>query len=417
MVESFRLGVVWARGTVPLEVKPSDHIRDVIKKISSTIKIYHNRISLYRDFRCQEQLPDSTILNCHTPPNSLIYMQVTGPLPPSDLPPSSQISAKDYLGPTETEPTPEMKRIQSQFGPNAVSLAFFEHRDSLLPHVDRQTESSCYAIRVGEEAMKRFQTMAVQSEFSTHRATFLFGRITVRTGKVTVHVAMEPPQRNFADHFEIEEWFLLRDAIEIGKEFSMKCCGIAVSHKADPKYPVPSYLVQLAAKYQNIYGEYFTTLIVTPSGDSDVAIEAFQMSDVTMRLDRENWFLPPMNPHQIEFREEVFVCGLRRKSMDVNLCLCAVRVRHTHSKFPNHIFPSPSQHPTVLDLKLHLKENECCPNWYVFFDFNFLVFLADREICPLAEVQGIVPVILMQQDLPDELMEKVHRAIQRGNLP
>jgi hypothetical protein len=236
----------------------------------------------------------------------------------------------------------------------------------------------------------------------------------VRTGKVTVHVVVEPPQRNFADHFEIEEAFSLEPAVAIASEFPMQCCGMLVSHAADPKYPVTAYMAQLGAKYQNIYGEYFTILVATPSGDSDISLEGFQVSDATMQLDRENWFLPPTNPHELAFKDEIFVCGCRRKVADVNLCLCAVRVRRRHSKFPNHSFPAPSQNPTLLDLKMHIRETEFYPNWYQLFDFNLLIFLEAAEICRIAEVQAIVPVLLQQQDLPDELMEKIERFIENA---
>jgi hypothetical protein len=340
-------------------------------------------------------------------------MTVNGSLPPAAPPPSPTISPKDYLGPTEKEPTREMKMVQSEFGRNAVSLAFFAHRDSLKPHLDRQEESSCYALRIGQEAIKRFQTIAIQTDFAAHRLTFLFGRINKRTGKITVHVTVEPPQRNFPDRVEIEEWFNLDSAIKIAKEFTMECCGMAISHRGDPKYPMTSYMVQLAARYQNLYGEYFTTLVATPSGESDIGMEAFQVSDATMQLDSEKWFLPPTNPHELNFRDEVFVCGARKKMADVNICLCAVRVRHTHSKFPNHEFPAPSQSPRILDLKMHFQDHEFCPNWYHLFDFNLLLFLEVSGICRLSEVQAIVPVLLQQQDLPDELMEKIERAIQR----
>jgi hypothetical protein len=415
MSSSSTLGVVWQRGTVKIDITPTDNIPSVISRLAERIRVDPNQITLYRDWKHEDRLPNLPIASLSLDPHSLIYMKVIGPLPEQSATPDSKVSVWDYLGPSEKEPTAEMKRMHAEFGPNSVSLAFFSHRDSLKPHLDRQPDSSCYAVRLGEEAIERFLAVAQQSEFSMHRIAFLFGRVNVRTGKVTVHVAVEPPQRNFPDHFELEESFSLSPAVAIASEFPMQCCGMLVSHSTDPKYPIPSYLAQLAAHYQNTYGEYFTILIATPSGDSGVGIEGFQVSDEMMRLHREDWFLPPSNPRELEFRDEIFVCGCRRRSADVNLSLCAVRVRRRHSKFPNHAFPAPSQNPTLLDLEMHLRETEFYPNWYQFFDFNLLLFLERADICNLGEVRAMVPVLLQQEDLPDELMEKVERCIERGH--
>jgi hypothetical protein len=416
-----RIGVSWQRGTLHVDAELTESLSDLINRIAVTIKVHPRQITLFNDCLRQQKLPWGTLASCGLTGKQVIFMKVDGTLPPTPpltelpaRPPSAPpVSARNYLGPNETELTSEMGRFQEMWGRRAISVGFMEHRDSFKAHIERQPESSCFAIRVGEEALKRFQSLALHEEFRWHRLTFLFGRVTRLTGKITVHVACEPPQTNFPDRVEVSATPDLDTACSLARQFGMECVGMAVSHQPDAKYPMTSYMVQLAAHYQNRFGEYFTTLVVSPTGHNDVSIEAFQVSDETLRLEREAWIVPGPKPTELNFRDEVFVCGCRKKTADVNLCLCAVRVRLTHSKFPNHNFPSPSQSPTLLDLKMHLRDNEFCPNWYQLFDFNLLLFLQTKGIFSASEIEGeIIPNLLAQEDIPQPLMAKIEHRLE-----
>jgi hypothetical protein len=165
----------------------------------------------------------------------------------------------------------------------------------------------------------------------------------------------------------------------------------------------------MAAHYQNLIGEYFTTLIVTPSksDESGTEIQAFQVSDGTMRIDQEGLFTESPDPQTIVVTEQLYICGWKRDRADVNVFLCAVRLRKTQSKFPNHTFPSPSQNPTPLDLKFHFRDTEFCPFWYQLFDFNLLLYLVSNRVLTLEQIHSLVPVILQQRDPPEELANRI----------
>ena len=405
-----KINVEWVYGHIRLEVTLSQTVQEILRVVSKQVKVDPKFLSLYMDRKYQNRIPDQkTVLWAGIKNCSTIYLKITGTIPKPEICKLTEpIDVyKKYLGPNEKEMTSEMKKIRKDFGPHAVSTGFIEHRNMLKPQIDFQSESSCYAIRVGEECMKRFQAIALQSHFSTHRIGFLFGRLSEVSGKSTVHALMEPPQENFPDHVMITDEHCMDNALEISQAFGMKCVGMAISHQNDPKFPMTAYMVEMAAKYQNLFGEYFTTLVVMPVGDENMKIEAFQVSDAAMRCHKEHLFRKTDNQKICKFTEPLFVCNVKKDEADVNLLLCAVRVRLTNSKFISHSFPSPSQNPTKLDLKLNFSEKEYTPTWYQLFDFNLLLFLKTERILSKNQVNQVIHDIIKKKDIPEETMEQI----------
>lgn len=405
-----KLLVRWARGEIPLRIENlNDESKSVVRKLAEILKVAPSSIFLYSDIKCTKPLPiTGTVLGWRLPSDAIIYMKVTQNVDTSIAQQAMTINDyKRYLVGEGDEMTRTMKQFRSEFGPRAVSLAFFEHRNLMKPHIDTQEESSCYAFRVGEEALTRFQFIAAQKQFDVCRLCFLFGRVNKITGKVTAHVACEPPQVNLEHYVAVDQLFDMNIPVEIAKYFGMTCCGMAVSHAASDKYPMNACIVRLAARYQNLFGEYFTTLIVKPNGETDVAIEAFQVSDIAMRLEKENYFVDLDSETELGFTESLYVGNRKQKQADVNIFLCAVRVRQTHSKFPLHCFPWPSQTPKEDDVKIHLRNHEYCPSWFRLFDFNLLVYLVCAKKFSKDEIADIITMIIHKQDTPDMYMERI----------
>lgn len=409
------IGIRWARGFFKIHAESHEPIQSFVKRVADRLKVDPRMLILYKDEPRTESIPvTGPLMNARIHNKNILYLKINGIIPKAPVgTKTDRIDPyKDYLAPGE-EMTSEMKRIQSEFGPRAISTAFFEHRESLKPKISIQDESSCYAIRIGEEALKRFQAVALQSKFSSHRMCFLFGRINQVTGKVTIHTACEPPQKNEADVVEVQPGFDMHIPVSIAKYFGMKCCGMAISHLPNSKYPMTSYMIKLAAYYQNFFGEYFTTLVVTPEGDSNVQIEAFQVSDVAMRLEREHYIIPNDDQTKLYFKEELYVGNRKQSNCDVNVFLCAVRVRLTHSKFVNHSFPFPSQNPSNLDLKVHFGDNEFCPPWWQLFDFNLLIYLVNMNIFSLNdEIPMIIDAIITKSEIPERFLNKIYSIIE-----
>jgi hypothetical protein len=414
-----RLLLNWARGSIPVEVNEASSVSVLVKKIAEVLKVDAKRIALYYDVRHTRPLPpEGKISACHITNKSMLFLKVFGNsletrICQATLPTDGY---KTFLGPheakTEDKLPSEMKRIRAEFGPRAISTAFFEHRDSFRPTIDRQEESSCYALRLGSEAIKNFQSKAIQTHFANFRLAFLFGRINEVTGKVTVHVACEPPQESGPDKVDLSLYFEFDSAIRLAALFGMKCVGMIISRPLDAKHPMTSGMILQSAHYQNLFGEYFTTLIMMPFGENDATMEAFQVSDVAMRMDQESYFVSnAWGACEVALKEELMVCGRKSRTADTNLFLCAVRLRRTMSKFVGHSFPAPAHKPGVLDLRIHLRDSEFCPNWYRLFDFNLLLFLETSGILTRSEVEYVVALVIGKADVPEELMGKLEAAV------
>jgi len=315
-----------------------------------------------------------------------------------------------YLGENEKD-NQSLRKISQLFSDRTVTVGMIEHRENLKPKIFCQDESSCYSFRIAKTALQRFRL----TDFKTHRIIFFYGRINKTTGKVTVHAALEPQQVNYPDHVELSPDFDMTIPLEIASYFGMECVGMAISHPGDMKHPVTSYIVRMAAQYQNMFSEYFTTLSLYPitvQGKPSQSAEAFQVSDAAMRLDSEQYFVDP-NPSEteVQFKEPLRVYDAKKTKVDVNYLLCAIRVKECESKIPNHDFPYPSVSPSLIDLKKYLEDHEFCPTWYYFFDFNLLVFLAMNEILSMDQIQTIVNCIIAKNEVPQDIVKIVTNSV------
>ena len=403
----------WQHGSFRVNLSLRDQIPKLVQLIADTLSIDKSKVTLYYDFNYKKPVPESgNLFNAKISDQTILYAWILPPLPdvkfaqmctPAD--PQSQYLDKDE------QLDSSLRNAASEFSNRTVTPALIEHRESLKPKIFCQEESSCYAFRVADVALQRFRL----TDFSSHRLIFLFGRVNKITGKVTAHVGLEPVQINYSDRVDISPNFDITIPIEIASYFGMECVGMAISHPGDMKHPMTSYMVRLAAQYQNMFSEYFTTLSVYPitvKGKPSQAVEAFQVSDAAMRLDSELYFVDP-NPSETEvlFKEPLRVYDMKKTQIDVNYLLCAIRVRQTKSKIPIHSFPYPSAVPSLLDLKKHLEDNEYCPSWYYLFDFNLLVFLQTQNIVSSDEMQVIVKNIVDKKDIPDLILRKIHNAV------
>ena len=413
----FKIGIRWEKGMLKMDVDPNMSVAKLISDISRSIKVDPVYIKLFKNLSKSLSFSDKieknrTIEQNNIHKGDIIYMQVDRDQIPKNIPVAQMAMKNDiideFVKPGEKIPE-TVKNIRKEYGTRVITSAFYDMKERGIPQIIEQTESSCYAIRVAEEALKRFQVLAIQSNFDKHRVMFLFGRLDEISGKITIHCSLEPPQKNFEDHFEISPNFQDLTTVEVAKCFGMKLLGMCVSHKGPSKLPLPSYLLRLAAKYQNIYGEYFTTLIMTPRGQSNIEVEAFQVCDAVVNLTKLKLIDDTQNndPSKIFFKQEIRVFEKKMKSCNVNLCLCAVRIRKTQSKFPSHSFPTLSANPTKKDLVMHFKDNEFCPSWRKFFDFNLLVYLHVYHALPFSHIKIIIDCIIAMSDVPKQILDEV----------
>jgi hypothetical protein len=415
-----KIGVRWAKGLLKVEAEPSMSVNALTQKISEIIKIKPMYCVLYRSMNNSEfidkirgplTLEQEGIKN-----GDIIFLNVTNmSLVSKDIQVAQMAMKSDVIDEyvKDGEKIPEsLKSIRREFGNRIITGSMHELRESTIPQIIYQTETSCYAIRVSDEALIRFQTIALQENFKNHRVIFLFGCADETTGKTTIHCGMEPPQRNFEDHFEISDEFDDYFLIKIARLFGMRFLGMAVSHGGSDRLPMPSYLIRIAAKYQNRYGELFTTLVLLPHRTNDIEVVAYQITDAVVNLSKMGLLTDDPDPQNIHFKVDKQVRGVRvfgklMQKCDVNLCICSVRIRKTHSKIPSHCFPSLNANPTKIDVQNYFKDNSNCPIWRRFFDFNLIVYLVYSQAINIDCAERVVKCIIKMEDIPRQILEDV----------
>ena len=412
-----KIGVQWARGLIKLDTSLTVPVKRVIDELSKQTSVSSNNITLYLDQKFTQPIdPNKTVVTSKIKKGMIIYMKVDGPLP--DVKFGESVIPIDvhshFLGDSQNVPSLELKKAK-EMGLRVVTPALFEHREKLKPHFTYQKESSCFAIRLGLEAINRFQKIAFQSNFVTHRLIFLFGRINIYTGKVTVHCGMEPPQKNFLDHVEIKPDFNMNVPLEIAKSFGMECVGMAISHKCESKnHPMTEYIVKMAAHYQNEFSEYFTTVIITPThqnGVDSIEVQGFQVNDATMKIEKSGIFEESEDPNVLQFNTDVKFQNRPLRKLDTNLALCAVRIRSAKSHFPSNAFPSPAAFPSSVDLKHYIDDNQYCPPWRQLFDFNLLVYLVSSGVIPSDKIKTVVDQIIGKKKIDKTVLSNLQRSI------
>ena len=410
-----KIAVQWARGLIKLDIALTLPVKKLIEEISKETTVDPKQITLYLDQKFTQPIdPTKVVVNAKIKKGMIIYMKVDGPLP--DVKFGQSVLPLDvrahFLGDQTNMPSLELQKAK-EMGARVVTPALFEHREKLQPHFTYQKESSCFAIRLGLEAINRFQKIAFQDNFKNHRIIFLFGRINEITGKVTVHVGMEPPQKNYADHVEIDPNFKMENPLAIAHAFGMECVGMAISHPCSSKnHPMTEYMVKLAAHYQNEFTEYFTTVTVTPThqnGVDSIEVQGFQVNDATMKIDKAGIFEQSQDPNMMQFNTEVKFQHRPVKQLDTNLALCAVRIRSAKSHFPSNAFPSPSVHPTDVDLRQYINDNQYCPPWRQLFDFNLLVYLVQSNILPPMLINQVVKQIIDKKQIDKNVMSNLQK--------
>jgi hypothetical protein len=345
----------------------------------------------------------------------VLFLAIIGEVPATPIARAATESSANI--PPEVAAPLELRHFQSEFGPRAVSMAHFEFRNAQKPNVDDQPESSCYAIRTSGRIFRTFTALAIQGHFAGQRLALLFGRPKIVTGKVTVHCVLEPEQVNGPDRVDLAPTFDMNVPRTIADLFDMQCVGMAVSRSYDDKIPVPPYLIERAAHFQLLFGEHFTTLIVMPDRNTPghVTVEAFQVKDCAVKMAKDGYFAKTDDPKIIRFKEPLSVYGAQKTELrgdEVNLLLCAVRIRTKQSKIPLHEFPSPASQPTPFDLGKFLADHEFCPTWYKLFDFNLLVYLATKCGIRSEQMATIVQSIRSKTEVPGHIMAAILRAAQ-----
>lgn len=154
-----KIAVRWAKGTIRVEINLNDPVKLLLQKISDQLKIEPKFLVLFLDENRQKLIDTSgSCLRAHIENGSFIYLNILTSLP--DVPVAQMVSKVDiqeeYVKSGEKLPA-HLQRVRDDYGSKTVTPAFLEYRESLKPAIIEQVESSCYAIRIGQEPLKVFQ--------------------------------------------------------------------------------------------------------------------------------------------------------------------------------------------------------------------------------------------------------------------
>jgi nuclear protein localization protein 4 homolog len=209
--------------------------------------------------------------------------------------------------------------------------------------VTRQEAALCSAASFDRDAANAFQLHVAESlAFAVKRASFLYGRVDAETKEVLVDFIYEPPQQGSEDIVQLmrdpsEEERV--DAIAVG--LGMRRVGLvftqAVGRKASDtgEYTLSNREVVQAAQLQAEGGipEWITAIVKLEVGDDgtgDVHFEAFQMSEICVKLFKDGVLKTEVgdndDPRLSKMRKEVVAGGKDTMEVDNDFFLVPVKI-------------------------------------------------------------------------------------------
>ncbi|KAI4319437.1 hypothetical protein MLD38_033034 [Melastoma candidum] len=287
--------------------------------------------------------------------------------------------------------------------------------------VVRQDSPHCSLASLDRDSAHSFQLFLSESlAFAVKRGGFLYGRVGNR-GEVWVDFIYEPPQHGMDGRLVITrdpEEEKLVEAIAAG--LGMRKLGFIVSRSVgedrgtDGEYTMTAREVRLAAEYQAESGlaEWVTLVVkleVNEDGGADVHFEAFQMSDVCVKLWKDGWFAneegegegKEYDPKVTKMNKDVVVGGKDMKVVDNDFFLVVVKIAD-HQGPLSTAFPIENRNLPVLPraLKNHLDRTKSLPFVKRISDFHLLLFLA-RFLDVNADVPLLAECVSKQVNVPD----------------
>ncbi|KAK8946523.1 NPL4-like protein 1 [Platanthera zijinensis] len=304
-----------------------------------------------------------------------------------------------------------MRSVRGPSGPAAVTPAGSFGRkmtmDDLIARqmrVSRQENPHCDSTSFDRDAAHAFQLYVNETlAFAIKRGGFMYGRIGEK-GAIEVDFIYEPPQVGTEDVLTLlrdPEEEKLVEAIAIG--LGMRRVGFvftqAVGREGKGEYTMSRREVIQAAELQAEGGiqEWVTAVVkleVNEDGAADVHFEAFQMSDICVKLFKEGWLdTEDVNgdPKVSKMKKDVVVGTKDVREVDNDFFLVPVKISDHQgslsSAFPieNRLTPV-----TLRALKSHMDRSKSLPFVKRISDFHILLLLAkyldlNNDVPTLAE--------------------------------
>ncbi|KAF7119386.1 hypothetical protein RHSIM_Rhsim13G0018200 [Rhododendron simsii] len=280
--------------------------------------------------------------------------------------------------------------------------------------VTRQENPHCELVSFDRDAANAFQNYVNESlVFAVKRGGIMYGTVSPE-GKVEVDFIYEPPQQGTEENlilFRDPAEEKLVDAIAMG--LGMRKVGFIFTqtigqNKKD--YTMSNVEVLQAAELQaeGDLKEWVTAIVkleVNEEGGADVHFEAFQMSDMCIRLFKEGWFEreigEDVDPKLSRMKKDVVVGGKDTKEVDNDFFLVVVKI-FDHQGPLSSIFPIENRiTPVPMNaLKNHLDRTRSLPFVKRISDFHLLLLLA-RFLDVNADVPALAQCVQTQMAVPE----------------
>ncbi|KAL3531405.1 hypothetical protein ACH5RR_010727 [Cinchona calisaya] len=280
--------------------------------------------------------------------------------------------------------------------------------------VTRQENPHCELVSFDRDAANAFQHYVNETlAFAVKRGGFMYGTVSPE-GKVEVDFIYEPPQQGTEENL-----ILLRDPDEerlvevIAMGLGLRKVGFIFTQTIcqDKKdYTMSNVEVLQAAELhaESDLKEWVTAMVkleVNEDGVADVHFEAFQMSDLCVRLFKEGWFetvIPEgVDPKLSRMKKDVVVGGKDTREVDNDFFLVVVKIFDHQgplsSTFPieNRTVPVPMK-----ALRNHLDRSKSLPFVKRISDFHLLLLLS-RFLDINADVPALAECVQRQSAVPE----------------
>ncbi|KAG4187669.1 hypothetical protein ERO13_A08G115800v2 [Gossypium hirsutum] len=256
--------------------------------------------------------------------------------------------------------------------------------------ITRQESPHCDSVSFDRDSANAFQRYVNETlVFAVKRGGFMYGTVS-EEGRVEVDFIYEPPQQGMEDDLILlrdPEEEKLVDAIAAGlgrKRVGFIFTQTIMQDKKDYNFSNKEVLQAAELHAESRLKEWVTVVVkleATEDGDADVHFEAFQMSDMCVKLFKEGWFVTEFgeddDPKLSKMKKEVVVGGKDVKEVDNDFFLVVVKIID-HQGPLSSTFPIENRNNlvTMRTLKNHLDRTKSLPFVKRIADFHLLLFLA-----------------------------------------
>ncbi|CAN8280446.1 unnamed protein product [Cochlearia groenlandica] len=281
--------------------------------------------------------------------------------------------------------------------------------------VSRQEKSHCDSVSFDRDCANAFQRHVNESlAFAVKRGGFMYGNVS-EEGEVEVNFVYEPPQQGMEDNLilmrDVEEEKRV-DAVALG--LGMRKVGFIFNQTVtqDKKeYTLSNVEVLLAAQLhaESELKEWVTAIVKLEineeEGGADVHFEAFQMSDMCVRLFKEGWFETEIgsedDPKLSKMKKEVVIGVKDVKEVDNDFFLVVVKILD-HQGSLSCTFPIENRgiQTTMRELKTHMDRARSLPFVKRISDFHLLLFVT-QFLDVGSDVPALAECVRLQTRVPE----------------